>query len=82
MPHISNLDVDKIICAGGKPGKDTCNGDSGGPLTKEITIEFHTNAYLFGITSFGVARCGVTDTPSVYTRITGYLDWIIANINA
>ncbi|XP_045537778.1 CLIP domain-containing serine protease B9 [Papilio machaon] len=81
MPHINKLDVDKIICAGGKPGKDTCNGDSGGPLTKDITIEFNTNAYLFGITSFGSARCGVTDTPSVYTRVAAYMDWIIANIN-
>ncbi|KPJ09950.1 Serine protease easter [Papilio machaon] len=80
MQHVNKMDVDKIICAGGKPGKDTCNGDSGGPLTKDITIEFNTNAYLFGITSFGSARCGVTDTPSVYTRVTAYMDWIIANI--
>ncbi|XP_013171014.1 PREDICTED: venom protease-like [Papilio xuthus] len=82
LAHINKMDIDKIICAGGKPGKDTCNGDSGGPLTKDITIQFNTNSYLFGITSFGSARCGATDTPSVYTRITAYMDWIITNINA
>uniref|UniRef100_A0A182WDZ5 Peptidase S1 domain-containing protein n=1 Tax=Anopheles minimus TaxID=112268 RepID=A0A182WDZ5_9DIPT len=55
--------------------RDTCQADSGGPL-------FYTNPstgllYNVGIVSFGIA-CA-TDKPSVNTRVTEYLDWIMAN---
>ncbi|XP_052888963.1 venom serine protease-like [Anopheles moucheti] len=57
------------------PKRDTCQADSGGPL-------FYTNPstgllYNVGIVSFGIA-CA-TEKPSVNTRVTEYLDWIIAN---
>ncbi|XP_068618858.1 CLIP domain-containing serine protease B4-like [Battus philenor] len=81
LPKIKMINSETIICAGGAVGKDTCNGDSGGPLTKEITENFRTNWYLYGITSFGATVCGVTDIPSVYTRVVPYLDWIIETIN-
>uniref|UniRef100_A0A182PP24 Peptidase S1 domain-containing protein n=1 Tax=Anopheles epiroticus TaxID=199890 RepID=A0A182PP24_9DIPT len=55
--------------------RDTCQADSGGPL-------FFTNVatgllYNVGIVSFGIA-CA-TDKPSVNTRVTEYLDWIMVN---
>uniref|UniRef100_A0A8W7PIR6 Peptidase S1 domain-containing protein n=1 Tax=Anopheles coluzzii TaxID=1518534 RepID=A0A8W7PIR6_ANOCL len=55
--------------------RDTCQGDSGGPL-------FFTNLangllYDVGIVSFGIA-CA-TANPSVNTRVTEYLDWIMVN---
>uniref|UniRef100_A0A182QNQ3 Peptidase S1 domain-containing protein n=1 Tax=Anopheles farauti TaxID=69004 RepID=A0A182QNQ3_9DIPT len=55
--------------------RDTCQADSGGPL-------FYANPatgflYNVGIVSFGIA-CA-TDKPSVNTRVTEYLDWIMAN---
>ncbi|XP_053680908.1 venom serine protease-like [Anopheles nili] len=55
--------------------RDTCQADSGGPL-------FYTNAttgllYNVGIVSYGYA-CA-TDRPSVNTRVTEFLDWIMAN---
>ncbi|XP_032941601.1 granzyme A-like [Catharus ustulatus] len=60
-----------MICAGAKEGgKDSCDGDSGGPLI--------CNRELRGITSFGKPKkCGKADGPGVYTRLTKqYLEWI------
>lgn len=62
--------VDSQFCAINDQGVDACQGDSGGPLFYE-----HNNIrYLQAITSFGNS-CGGT-FPSVYSRITKFLDWI------
>ena len=53
----------KQLCAGGELGRDSCNGDSGGPLmatTKNDSAQW----YLEGIVSFG-ARCGSQGWPGV-----------------
>ncbi|XP_026799800.3 complement factor D [Pangasianodon hypophthalmus] len=56
-----------MLCAG-KPRKDTCDGDSGGPLIyKGIAV---------GITSNGGRKCGSTRKPGLYTIISHYDDWI------
>ncbi|NXB04758.1 GRAA protein, partial [Cnemophilus loriae] len=63
--------TENMICAGAKNGKrDSCNGDSGGPL--------RCNNEMRGITSFGkTKKCGSADGPGVYTRLTKrYLEWI------
>ncbi|XP_078531203.1 granzyme A-like [Lissotriton helveticus] len=59
-----------MLCAGDKQGgKDTCRGDSGGPLI--------CNRELRGITSFGHSKCGLVGEPGVYTLLTNsYLKWI------
>ncbi|NXP53227.1 GRAA protein, partial [Heliornis fulica] len=60
-----------MICAGDKNGgKDSCSGDSGGPLI--------CNGVMRGITSFGKNnKCGTVDGPGIYTRLTKeYLQWI------
>ncbi|XP_062540091.1 serine protease snake-like [Armigeres subalbatus] len=66
--------VKSQICAqtpGG--GKDTCHGDSGGPL--QITTDGHNCLYrIVGVTSFGVS-CGTT-VPGVYTKVAAFADWI------
>lgn len=49
---------------------DTCQGDSGGPLQIVQDEKFK----LIGVTSFGNG-CG-SNTPSVYTRVSRYIDWI------
>ncbi|NXX51243.1 GRAA protein, partial [Tricholaema leucomelas] len=71
--HYNNSPVitSNMICAGStNGGKDSCNGDSGGPL--------RCNNVMKGITSFGKRnRCGAVDSPGVYTRLTmQYLQWI------
>lgn len=72
---------EKQMCAGGEKGKDSCNGDSGGPL---MTID-HSNKlqpymYCAGIVSFGPKACGMEGWPGVYTRVSAYMDWIVENI--
>ncbi|CAL4103467.1 unnamed protein product, partial [Meganyctiphanes norvegica] len=63
-----------MICAGVEEfSKDSCQGDSGGPLVKVIG----NYSELIGITSFGVEGCAVQGYPSVYTRVTEYLEWIV-----
>jgi len=60
----------KQICAG-VYSKDSCGGDSGGPLMSKIGGKM----YSVGIVSYGSANCG-DGAPAVYTRTTGFLDWI------
>ena len=64
-----------MIC-GGTTEKDTCNGDSGGPLA---CIQNQT-MILAGITSFGVGCAwehpNAGRIPGIYMRITSYLDWL------
>ncbi|RLN90061.1 hypothetical protein BBJ28_00015241 [Nothophytophthora sp. Chile5] len=71
---ISNADCNKeyddritdgMICAGDGNGKDSCNGDSGGPLM--------ANDVLVGLVSWG-GECGVN--AGVYTRVSFVLDYI------
>ncbi|KAF4323546.1 hypothetical protein G195_003237 [Phytophthora kernoviae 00238/432] len=54
-----------MMCAGDGNGKDSCNGDSGGPLI--------ANDVLVGIVSWG-GKCGVN--AGVYTRVSHVLDYI------
>jgi hypothetical protein len=59
------------ICALGADHKDSCEGDSGGPLVHAVGGWVR----LVGLVSFGPG-CGMTDTPSVYTDVAYYRDWI------
>jgi len=56
--------------------KDSCRGDSGGPLwTRKGDY-----SYLVGVVSSGAnPECGHLNTPGFYTRVTRYLDWIKKN---
>ena len=70
------------LCAGGDRGRDSCEGDSGGPLMRreQLDPDDFTRYYLLGLVSFGAKRCGSESLPGVYTDITAYLDWILDNI--
>nr|AZP56663.1 serine protease easter [Locusta migratoria migratoria] len=66
------------LCAGGVDGKDSCSGDSGGPL---MAVEGEPpRGFLIGIVSFGPRECGTNGYPAVYTRVASYLSWILDNI--
>lgn len=69
---LKNRVTENQICAGGEAGKDSCKGDSGGPLMME-----NENVYeLVGVVSYGHIKCGTENYPGVYTHVYKYLDWI------
>ncbi|XP_012272269.1 proclotting enzyme [Orussus abietinus] len=65
--------VDSFLCAG-RAAKDSCSGDSGGPLM--INDGRWTQV---GIVSWGIG-CGKGQYPGVYTRVTHFLPWILKNL--
>lgn len=67
------------LCTAGQEGRDTCEGDSGGPLMRFEVLEDNGTPryYLLGIVSFGPRRCGTADLPGVFTKVSNYVDWIL-----
>ncbi|XP_066971848.1 venom peptide isomerase heavy chain-like [Macrobrachium rosenbergii] len=64
------------ICAGGD-GADSCRGDSGGPLMKQVPRGGSVcEQSVFGVVSFGIG-CG---SFGIYVRVAAYLDWITGYI--
>ncbi|KRT78395.1 Trypsin [Oryctes borbonicus] len=65
--------VDHMLCAG-QANKDSCSGDSGGPLM--INDGKWKQA---GIVSWGIG-CGKGQYPGVYTRVEKFIPWINKNL--
>lgn len=62
----------------GSDREGPCHGDSGGPLTAENSNGIN---YLIGAVSWGVPNCvGDENSPTVYTNILNYEDWVYNNI--
>ncbi|XP_017773669.1 PREDICTED: venom protease-like [Nicrophorus vespilloides] len=92
LPVVSNDECDRIyrkyanvtmkqLCAGGAMGRDTCGGDSGGPLYHVSLVEGGEPRYVqHGVVSYGPRHCGTDGQPAVYTRISYYMDWILDNL--
>ncbi|RZF45062.1 hypothetical protein LSTR_LSTR002023 [Laodelphax striatellus] len=81
MRKATTVNPSKQICAGGEIGKDSCGGDSGGPLMSAQAIDDMPPRYfIIGLVSFGVKMCGMSTMPAVYTRVSSYLQWILDNI--
>ena len=68
--HVKPVDPAMMICAA-QPGRDTCTGDSGGPLFAATPDGF----VLVGIISWGVG-CAAPDHPGVYTRLSALADFL------
>ncbi|KAF5281452.1 hypothetical protein FQR65_LT14686 [Abscondita terminalis] len=66
--------VEHMLCAG-QANRDSCSGDSGGPLM--INDGKWTQV---GIVSWGIG-CGKGQYPGVYTRVQTFLPWIQKNIS-
>ncbi|XP_031788611.1 venom peptide isomerase heavy chain-like [Nasonia vitripennis] len=62
------------ICTGPLDGSQSaCKGDSGGPLV--ITNSFDM-VEVIGVVSWGLFPCGGRNAPSVYTRVSAFVEWI------
>ncbi|KAK0089527.1 hypothetical protein PV325_006860 [Microctonus aethiopoides] len=71
--HVTNM------CTGPLTGGySACSGDSGGPL---ILNDSNGSAELVGVVSWGIMPCGSKGAPSVYTRVSAYIEWIQMTIS-
>ncbi|XP_043237800.1 proclotting enzyme-like [Amphibalanus amphitrite] len=62
------------LCAGTEQGDmDVCSGDSGGPM---VLQQKDGSFVLVGVVSLGLYDCGVPGIPSIYSRVSAYLQWI------
>ena len=67
----TDFDADRMVCAGDPAaGKDTCNGDSGGPIV--------VAGVQVGITDWGYAPCA--STYGVYERLSYYSNAVKADL--
>jgi prostatin (serine protease 8) len=63
------LSEESNVCTGPLTGGvSACSGDSGGPLVQDGAV--------IGIVSWGFTPCGSEGAPSVYTRVSSFVDFI------
>ena len=62
-------------------GRDSCGGDSGGPLMIQNKNKRSRRTYWtqIGVVSWGVP-CGTKGKPGVYTNVKYFLGWILDNL--
>ena len=63
-----------MVCAG-QGGRDSCEGDSGGPLA----VRNGTGWVQIGVVSWGYS-CGDPGYPGVYSEVAAVRPWILANL--
>ena len=73
-PGMICLVTPRAVQERGGPSTFSCRGDSGGPLVRSYG---NGGEELVGLTSWSLG-CGYRDTPSVYTDVAKFKDWIEA----
>lgn len=82
--------VDGTVLCAMSDGRDTCTGDSGGPMVLQprISVTHGGSTHwqpaeprLIGIVSWGEG-CAQTGKPGVYTRVSSFRDWIARAMTA
>ncbi|KAJ8960286.1 hypothetical protein NQ318_004011 [Aromia moschata] len=67
----------KQLCVGGTERKDSCGGDSGGPLQVPVHFDGEDRYVQHGIVSIGHAYCGTVGYPGIFTRVASHVKWIL-----
>jgi len=73
LPDDAPIDPKNVCSDSLEQSISACNGDSGGPLVIENE---GAPSELIGIVSWGYIPCGLANRPSIYTRVSAYIDWI------
>lgn len=77
VPEYNGLN-DNMLCAGyAQGGKDSCSGDSGGPLF----VEENSGYALIGVVSNGY-MCAQPNYYGVYTKVANYKSWIDSKMSS
>ncbi|KAI4468364.1 hypothetical protein MML48_2g00007396 [Holotrichia oblita] len=76
-----NINASTQMCAGGEANQDSCGGDSGGPLMFVEAYKGPPRYYAMGLVSFGIKHCGKKDKPAIYTRVAGFVKWILDHMS-
>ena len=76
MREYAGYITDDMMCAGA-PGRDSCGGDSGGPIIIEGGDD--NDNVLVGVVSWGY-RCADENFPGVYSRLSAHRDWIVREL--
>uniref|UniRef100_A0A672J421 pancreatic elastase n=1 Tax=Salarias fasciatus TaxID=181472 RepID=A0A672J421_SALFA len=61
-----------MVCGGGG-AESGCNGDSGGPLNCQYGGKYYVHGIASFVSSWG---CNYPQKPTVFTRVSAYIDWI------
>ncbi|XP_017003841.1 lectizyme [Drosophila takahashii] len=73
LPDTAPLAESNVCTSSHQQSISACNGDSGGPLVIEKP---NAPSELVGVVSWGYIPCGLAQLPSVYTRVSAYIDWL------
>ncbi|XP_015171017.1 PREDICTED: uncharacterized protein LOC107063623 [Polistes dominula] len=69
------------ICTGGEGGRNTCRGDSGGPLMAYQDLPNGDKIWTaVGVVSFGPRYCAIAGWPTVSVNVYNLIPWIISKI--
>lgn len=72
------MDEESNVCTGPLYSAiSTCNGDNGGPLAQ---VGSNNQTELIGIVSWVIRPCGFPGAPSVYTKVSSFVDFIRENV--
>ncbi|CAH1111446.1 unnamed protein product [Psylliodes chrysocephalus] len=63
----SNVDEKSNLCTLSKTA-NSCDGDLGGPLSQDGTV--------IGVVTWHLKPCGYRGIPTVYTKLSNFMDWI------
>lgn len=69
-----------VLCAGVlSGGRDSCGGDSGGPLMSPLQLGGVIHWHQIGIVSYGIG-CARSELPGVYASVQTFVGWITLQV--